>query len=346
MNKKIWIDIENTPHVIIFAPIIKDLESSGYEVLVTAREYGGIVTLLEMNKIKYTLIGKEYGASSLQKNIGVIRRILQLYFFVRNKNINASASHGSRSHIGASWLSGIPSLTSYDYEHASKFMVHEMTTKIIVPKILETYIRTNVKQINKVSYYNGFKEEIYLKGLKTDKDEVIKALNLDSSKVIILVRPPAMNSHYYTQKSAELLNYLLDRLADIKNAHIIFSPRTKDQYDLLLKMTENIVSKTILEKEVNGINLILCCDMIFSGGGTMNRESALLGVPVFSVFGGEIGAIDLELEKRGKLKFINNKSDLDIIDFKKKGDLKAESDSLNNSPVFDEFKNALLSLVK
>jgi len=342
--KKIWIDIENTPHVIIFAPIIKDLEKEGYEIIVTAREYGGIVNLLEMNNIKYTLIGKDHGAGKLKKYIGVIKRIIQLYLFVRNKNISASASHGSRSHIGASWLAGIPSLTSYDYEHASKFMAHELTTKIIVPRILEKYVQENVKQIEKIFYYSGFKEEIYLKNYVSKKEDVIKALNLDTNKTIILVRPPAMNSHYYTEKSGALFSYLLEKLSKLENSFVIFSPRTRDQHKLLLEMTKEIKDKIILEKEVNGIDLILCCDLIFSGGGTMNRESALLGVPVFSIFGGEIGAVDIELNRQEKLQFINEKDDLDKIEFKKKEDHSFED--LKNSAVYDEFKDAMTSLAK
>ena len=33
----IWIDLENSPHVPFFVPIIKRLENEGYHILVTAR---------------------------------------------------------------------------------------------------------------------------------------------------------------------------------------------------------------------------------------------------------------------------------------------------------------------
>jgi len=35
---KIWIDLDNTPHVPFFKPIIRELEKRGHEVVLTARD--------------------------------------------------------------------------------------------------------------------------------------------------------------------------------------------------------------------------------------------------------------------------------------------------------------------
>ena len=51
---------------------------------------------------------------------------------------------------------------------------------------------------------------------------------------------------------------------------------------------------------VDGLNLLWHSDLVVSGGGTMNREAAALGVPVYSIFRGKIGAVDRELQKRRK----------------------------------------------
>jgi predicted glycosyltransferase len=40
------------------------------------------------------------------------------------------------------------------------------------------------------------------------------------------------------------------------------------------------------------LNLIWYSDLVISGGGTMNREAAALGVPVYSIFLGKSGAVD------------------------------------------------------
>jgi len=37
-HKKIWVDLDNSPHVPLFRPIIEELRRRNYEVLVTARD--------------------------------------------------------------------------------------------------------------------------------------------------------------------------------------------------------------------------------------------------------------------------------------------------------------------
>jgi len=47
-------------------------------------------------------------------------------------------------------------------------------------------------------------------------------------------------------------------------------------------------SKVVVPKEaVDGLNLLWYSDLVVSGGGTMNREAAALGVPVYSIFRGK-----------------------------------------------------------
>jgi len=50
--------------------------------------------------------------------------------------------------------------------------------------------------------------------------------------------------------------------------------------------------------------------LVISGGGTMNREAAALGVPVYSVFRGKIGAVDNYLARRGRLVLLETVEDV------------------------------------
>jgi hypothetical protein len=61
---------------------------------------------------------------------------------------------------------------------------------------------------------------------------------------------------------------------------------------------------------VDGLNLIWHSDLVISGGGTMNREAAALGVPVYSVFRGSIGAVDRYLSEQGRLVLLENVHDV------------------------------------
>jgi len=61
---------------------------------------------------------------------------------------------------------------------------------------------------------------------------------------------------------------------------------------------------------LDGLNLIWFSDLVISGGGTMNREAAALGVPVYSIFRGKIGAVDRYLAENGRLVLIENTNDI------------------------------------
>jgi predicted glycosyltransferase len=61
---------------------------------------------------------------------------------------------------------------------------------------------------------------------------------------------------------------------------------------------------------LDGLNLIWHSDLLVSGGGTMNREAAALGVPVYSIFRGTIGAVDRHLQQSGRLVLIESVEDV------------------------------------
>jgi len=61
---------------------------------------------------------------------------------------------------------------------------------------------------------------------------------------------------------------------------------------------------------MDGLNLIWISDLVISGGGTMNREAAAPGVPVYSIFRGKIGAVDRYLAAKGRLVLLENVEDI------------------------------------
>ena len=50
---KIWIEVANSPHINMFAPLIRELERD-HEVLVTCRPLANTVDLLELHNFKYS----------------------------------------------------------------------------------------------------------------------------------------------------------------------------------------------------------------------------------------------------------------------------------------------------
>jgi predicted glycosyltransferase len=63
-------------------------------------------------------------------------------------------------------------------------------------------------------------------------------------------------------------------------------------------------------RALDGLNLVWFSDLVVSGGGTMNREAAALGVPVYSIFRGKLGAVDDRLAQEGRLVLIEKLEDV------------------------------------
>jgi predicted glycosyltransferase len=57
---------------------------------------------------------------------------------------------------------------------------------------------------------------------------------------------------------------------------------------------------------------VWAADAVVSAGGTMNREAAVLGVPTWTTFAGELGAVDRSLVEQGRLSVLTTADDLVI----------------------------------
>src|SRR5687768_714399 len=114
----IWIDLENSPHVPFFLPIIRKLEAGGVHVILTARDFAQTKQLVRDANLDATIIGREAGDNTLRKSAALLLRAIRLAVYLRGRKIDLAVAHGSRGLLLASRLLRIPSLILYDYEGA------------------------------------------------------------------------------------------------------------------------------------------------------------------------------------------------------------------------------------
>lgn len=297
-NRKIWIDLDNSPHVPFFRPIIDELEKNGYEITLTARDCFQVCELTDKFKLRYKTVGKHYGKYTIIKVMGILYRALQLAPTIIKEKPDMALSHGSRSLLILASILRIPSVLIEDYEHA-KALINP--TWVIAPEVIpDSAINIDNNHIFK---YPGIKEDVYVPFFKPDPD-IKKELCLNGKDVLITIRPPATEAHYRNPMSDELFNASIEFLSKNPDVCIILLPRNEKQKSQIKKEWEDLFSKRriiIPDKVVDGLNLIWYSDLVISGGGTMNREAAALGVPVYSIFRGEIGAVDRYLSDSGRL---------------------------------------------
>ena len=306
---KIWIDLDNSPHVPLFLPIIEELERRNFRVFLTARDSYQVCELLRLHELSCKVVGRHYGKKWILKVAGTVFRAVQLVPLALSERPDLVVSHGSRAQTMVASLFGIPKVLMFDYEfsNATRFLNPEW---VFVPDMIPAD-RVGQKP-DHVLRYPGLKEDVYVPRFKPDPN--LKAqLGLREDELIVTVRPPATEAHYHNPQSEQFLTETLRYLLEQSDARVLLLPRNQNQARAIRSYWAKAIDEhriIIPESAVDGLNLIWNSDLVISGGGTMNREAAALGVPVFSIFRGHLGAVDRYLAKTGRLTLIEKVEDI------------------------------------
>lgn len=323
--KTIWIDLDNSPHVPLFAPIIKHYRESGVDVLLTARDHSQTLELLKIQGLDGTfeVVGRHYGKSKIQKVRGLFSRAKQLASHVRKfrrggAKIAVAISHGSRSMVLATKWLRIPVITMYDYEHTETSIFNRFSDRVLVPEHIPDEVLDEIGlSPGKRVKYPGIKEEVYIRYFRPDEDFREKLVKNSGNKILVVLRPPATTANYHSEKSEAVFNDILHFLLNDERTFTVIAPRTAAQGDeigtAINVHQKHVGHYLILDVAVDGLDLAYAADLLISGGGTMNREAALLGVPVYSIFAGKLGSLDAQMEKEGLITFVRGPDDIEKI---------------------------------
>jgi len=195
--------------------------------------------------------------------------------------------------------------------------------------------------------YPGLKEDVYIHQLRPDYS-LRTQLGLDETDLVVTVRPPATEAHYHNSEAEVLLKGVLELLTQRPDVRVVLVPRNEIQAQTLrMQWGTWIADRKIVipEHVVNGLNLIWLSDLVISGGGTMNREAAALGVPVYSIFRGKIGAVDRCLAEKGRLTLIESLEDVHTkIVIKRR--TQGQGLQVNSSAALDCIVEGIISIVE
>lgn len=308
-HKKIWIDIDNSPHVPFFIPIIEELRQNGIDLILTARNMYQVCELLEFFNLRCKVIGTHFGRNKFLKVLCNCIRAVQLVPTATVGRPDLAISHGSRAQVLISKSLRIPTMMLHDYEHSTKtgFLEADWT---MMPDVIPEGAMT--RKSNRILRYPGLKEDVYVPRFRPDAS-ILQSLGISQEEMVVLVRPPATEAHYHNPESDVLFAETMRFLASVPKLRAVTLPRNERQSKALQAGWSDLIADgrmLIPSSAVDGLNLIWFSDFVVSGGGTMNREAAALGVPVYSIFRGKIGAVDRYLEEQGRLTLIENVGDV------------------------------------
>jgi predicted glycosyltransferase len=298
---KVWIDVTASAHVLVFRPLIELMRGRGDTVELTARDYAQTLQLLELHGLTAdAVIGRHGGRSRSRKAAAMALRLGALERWARPRGFDVALAHGSHELTLTARLLGIPSSTTFDYEFA--WLQHQLgcraATKVVVPAAIppERLERYGAKP-PKLLRYPGLKEEYYLSDFEPDRS-LLERFGVDPARVLVVLRPPPDVSLYH-RHSNPLFPLTLRYLGAREDVHAVVLPRTEEQREYVRSLA--LPSVILPERAVDAQSLIALADVVVSAGGTMNREAAALGVPVYTTFGGRLGGVDEELVRAGRL---------------------------------------------
>jgi len=314
---RIWIDLTNSPHVLVMRPVIERLHDDGHEVRVTARDFAQTIELCERFGIAHTAIGRHRGERLLAKAAGLASRSGALVRWARaetrasGRRFDIALGHGSNDVSVAASILRVPSSTMFDYEWAT--VQHNVNCRlaraVVVPAAIPAERLERYGAGGKLHPYQGLKEEYYLADFEPDA-AVLDQLELDRSRPIVVVRPPPEVSLYHRFEN-DLFARVLERLraAAIEDGlQAVVLPRVSAQRAELAGVPGFVVP----EHAIDAQSLIADADLVISAGGTMNREAVALGVPVYTTFEGRLGAVDERLIAEGRLRKLAGVEQLEL----------------------------------
>jgi predicted glycosyltransferase len=308
---KVWIDISAPAHVLVFRPLIGLLRERGDEVEVTTRDYAQTLELLEQHEIEAEVIGRHGGRSRLGKAASLAGRLWALKKYAKDRGYDLALAHGSHELTITARRLGIPSATTHDYEYAT--LQHHLgdraATRVVVPEAIppERMARFGVRP-PKLLQYPGLKEEYYLHDFEPDPS-VLGELLVNPERTLVVVRTPPDVSLYH-RRSNPFFPKLLGHIGREPDVQAVVLPRSPEQRDYVRELS--LPSLVVPDKAVDAQSLIALADLVVSAGGTMNREAAALGVPVYTTYGGRIGGVDEMLIREGRLRPLTDPRALEL----------------------------------
>ena len=305
-----WVDFENTPHVLFLSPLVEHLVRHGSTVRITARHHAQTIELAKQRGFQVRAVGSGDRAGLGQKVLGGLVRIAGLTSVLLKDGRPELLVSCSRAASLVAWLLRVPAITLLDYEHAEQRTLALASRVIWFPDLLNsTPLPPLTRRVAR--FYEGLKENLYLDGWPVDRGEARRALGVANGDFLVVARPPADTAHYAHADGMRVWLAAVRGLASRAEVRVLVVARSRQQRERLAVIMGGVQGEVgFLSAVLDGPLLVAAADLVLGGGGTMNREAAVLGVPAWSAFTGPTPRIDDCLAAEGRLLWVRDESEL------------------------------------
>lgn len=298
---KVWIDLSNSPHPLLFAPVARELEEGGHTVLVTVRDNAQTVELALKRWPRAEVIGGQSPRHRLAKAATIVDRIRVLRRWAQGSRPDVALSHNSYAQIVAARRLGIHAVTAMDFEYQpANPLAFRLATVVIAPEVVsDRALRRQGATAAKVVRYRGLKEELYIGDFEPDHTILASVGLVSRPRVVAVARTPPSRAVYHASTNPLFDSALRTICAQFGVVCVVLS-RHPEQITAIerLRLENCVVTRTAVDAR----SLIYAADTVLGAGGTMTREAALMGVPTWTAFAGRTPAVDTWLERQGMLR--------------------------------------------
>ena len=301
---RIWVDFTNTAHVIVLRPLVERLEAAGHDVALTARPLSHTVELLEEWGRPHTVIGRHGGVHRRDKALAAADRVRRLLGWARGRRFDRGLAHGSTDLPPVAPAARVP-----EHDDVRLRVGGAPAPRQLPARDARAGARTRSRppgwpatapgpQAGRLPGAQGGVLPVGLRARPLGAD----ALGAGGGEVLCVVRTAPSYALYLGGSETPLLAQVLRRAAADERVRTVVLARTDQQRaDVRALGLDRVV---VPERTVDGRSLVALADVLVSAGGTMNREAAVLGTPVWSMFEGPLGGVDEQLVREGRLKLL------------------------------------------
>jgi predicted glycosyltransferase len=187
-----------------------------------------------------------------------------------------------------------------DYEYQTiNHLAFRLATTVVVPAVFPvSLLRQQGGSDPKVIRYDGLKEELYIGDFEPDDEILAKVGICTRPRTVVVVRTPPSRAIYHPAGNP-LFDDALRTICQQDDVACVVLARYPEQIAALqaLQHRNCIVPKSAVDSR----SLIYAADVVIGAGGTMTREAALMGIPTWTAFAGKPAAVDVWLERQGRL---------------------------------------------
>ncbi|MBD3189313.1 MAG: DUF354 domain-containing protein [Candidatus Heimdallarchaeota archaeon] len=289
-NKTIWFEALTAKQAMLFLAIGKRLEQVGFDIIYTTRDYDYIRDIFKHQNVQPKVIGTYGGKTLEEKLLASARRVVLLAEFISQLpskpivSISFSSPDASRVAFGLA----IPLILLNDTSHSTAVgkLTFSLAKHLIIPECLKRgdFIQLGA-QPQIITQYAGVDEVEYLSGknyeefLKLRKAVIQKT---DDSHRYLIFRPEENFAAYMKDPDKKPYLEILQEIVKCYDKKILVFPRYPQQKkEILQKFKGEVV---IPVKGLSNLELYATAEVAVTGGGTMGREAALLGIPSITYF--------------------------------------------------------------